>query len=541
MVNVNTQSQPERLPDVPAGIDPDNRERPNMQKHMAKPDIDWTSVDTGIEYEGSRIVLPNDPGQMDYDDAINTIARIRDQENQKFDVVEAVAGAPWDAAVAVYKAMQSIYGVVISQSIQTFFGEIRPDFLTVHTGPNSTDRIQVPLGNMSLPNVEAPINVRMYPGGVIISGTVRKRDRARLIQIVELARTIIRTDSVYKGRAVRFNVDSDGNLVIDQQPEFLDLAHVDESDMIHTPETEGLIRTNIFSPLKNTAACRQHRIPLKRGILLEGRYGTGKSLTARVTAKVAIDNGWTFIMLNRAQGLRAAIEFARQYQPCVIFAEDIDRAADRNDESVNDLVNLLDGLISKEMEMMAVLTTNFIEKIDKSLLRPGRFDAVISIQPPDAATAERLVRAYARSLLADDVDLSRVAELIDGSIPATIREVVERAKLSMLTEGRAALNEEDLFFSALGMKRHMALLEPKPEGKSAAERFTEAFCELVGQSDGTSLDPLLKDGETTRALLRNSHSSLAKKVDGVMVNATAGAASAHEANEKADDILEAVK
>src|SRR5690606_35602369 len=143
--------------------------------------------------------------------------------------------------------------------------------------------------------------------------------------------------------------------------------------MIHTKETDALIRTNIFSPLKHTEACRKHKIPLKRGILLEGKYGTGKSLTARVTAKVAVDNGWTFIMLNRAQGLRAAIEFARTYQPCVIFAEDIDRVADREDENVNDLVNMLDGVVTKDMEMMICLTTNFIEKIDQALLRPGRF------------------------------------------------------------------------------------------------------------------------------------------------------------------------
>jgi SpoVK/Ycf46/Vps4 family AAA+-type ATPase len=217
------------------------------------------------------------------------------------------------------------------------------------------------------------------------------------------------------------------------------------------------------------------RIPLKRGILLEGRYGTGKSLTARVTAKVAADNGWTFLMLDRSQGLQSAIEFAQHYQPCVIFAEDIDRCADRDDEDVNDLVNMLDGLISKDMEMMVVLTTNFIEKIDRALLRPGRFDAVISIQPPDAETAERLVHAYARDLLDETADLSEVGEVIAGQIPATIREVVERAKLAMLTEGRKFLTEEDLEVSAIGMKRHMALLEPTESEATPAEKLFDAI------------------------------------------------------------------
>lgn len=447
-----------------------------------KETADWTKIDTQIDFEGKKIVLPADPAHMDFDVAIETISRVRDQENQEFDVKELVKGAPWDTLVAVYRAMQDIYGVVLAQSRQTFFGEIKPDFITVVTGPNAEDRIQVPMGQMSLPGVKEPIHVVMRGEGTYVIGTVRRRDRAILVEIANRAREIIRTNSVYKGKAIRLNVDDDGDLGLSEQPEFLDLERVKESDIIHTAETEAMIRTNVFAPLKHTASCRANRIPLKRGILLEGKYGTGKSLTARVTAKIATDNGWTFLMLNRSQGLKAAIEFAREYQPCVIFAEDIDRAADRSDEGVNDLVNLLDGMISKTMEMMVVLTTNYIEKIDKSLLRPGRFDAVISIDAPDAATAQRIIRAYAGGLLSADADLSTVGEATAGMIPASIREVVERAKLAMLTEGRQEITTDDLRISAVGMKRHMALLAPAPSEKSAAERFTEAFGQLLAEA-----------------------------------------------------------
>lgn len=446
----------------------------------AAPAVDWTKIDTPIRHEGRQITLPADPGRMDYDDAIDTIGRVRDQENQEFDVREHVIGAPWDTLVAVYLAVQDIYGVVIAESIKTFFGEIRPDFITVVTGTGDADRVQVPQGRMSLPGVSNPIHVAMGTDGTFITGVVRKRDRAILVEIANRARRFIGERSVYKGKAIRINVDDDGDLDLGQQPEFIDLSNVAEGDIIHTAETEALIRTNIFAPLKHTAACRANRIPLKRGILLEGKYGTGKSLTARVAAKVATDNGWTFLMLNRSQGLKAAIEFARSYQPCVIFAEDIDRAADREDEDVNDLVNLLDGMISKSMEMMVVLTTNFIDKIDASLLRPGRFDAVISIDAPDAEAAQRIIRSYARDLLPAEADLTSVGDACAGMIPASIREVVERAKLAMLTEDRKALTPEDLRISAIGMKRHMALLEPKSTEKSPAEMFAEGFMGLIG-------------------------------------------------------------
>lgn len=495
-------------------------------QEAAEEKVDWTRIDTQVKHEGKQITLPSDPVNMDYDDAINTLKTIRDQENQEFDVHEVVPGAPWDAIVALYRAMQEIYGVVMSQSIQTFFGEIKPDFITVHTGHRDTDRIQVPAGRMKLPGVSEPVHVGISPGGAYIQGTVRRRDRARLVEIAAKAREFIRTASVYKGKSIRLNVDEEGSLELNRQPEFLDLTMVKEEDIIHTRETEALIRTNVFAPLKHTDACRANKIPLKRGILLEGKYGTGKSLTARVTAKVANDNGWTFIMLNRSQGLKAAIEFAMCYQPCVIFAEDIDRAADRSDEDVNDLVNLLDGMISKTMEMMVVLTTNFIENIDRSLLRPGRFDAVISIDVPDGETAQRIIRSYCRNLIADDMDLSTVGDATAGMIPASIREVVERAKLAMLTEGRNGLTVDDLMTSAIGMRRHMALLNKEEAVKTPEQALGEAFrAILMAPNDDTveALEEIKQSGQVTRVALAKVGEVQRRSLE--MAKAAAGSAS----------------
>jgi hypothetical protein len=443
---------------------------------------DWSRIDTGLEYSGKKIVLPADPTEMPIPKAVDRLLQIEEMENQEFDVSEQVRGAPWDALVAIYKAMQEIYGVVITKSRMSWFGPIAPDFLSVRTGPGPMDVIQVPFGQMTLPGVTAPVNFAMDPSGCRIFGTVKRADRTRLLEIANKAREILRRESIYRGKAILLHVDDNGSLMMNEQPDFIDLSQVSEADMIHTRETEALIRTSIFTPLRYTAAARKNHIPLKRGILLEGPYGTGKSLTARVTAKVAAENGWTFIMLDKAQGLRSAINFAKEYQPAVIFAEDIDRAADRSDEDVNSLINEMDGLISKDMEIMTVLTTNFIEQIDQAMLRPGRFDAVISIQTPDQEAAIRLIRLYARDLLDNDADLSRAGVLLEHQMPAVIREVVERAKLAMLSEDRQQISQEDLEVTAVGMKRHMELLAPKKADESAAVRFSQALLELLGDS-----------------------------------------------------------
>lgn len=507
--------------------------------------VNWANINTEVEHAGKKIVLPAEPGKMELEVAIETLERVKEQEAQKFDVFEVVEGAPWDALQAIYVACQRIYGVVTSHSIQTWFGEIKPQFATINTGPGEHDKIQVPKGQMRVPGVSEPFYLDFAGAeGAFLKGTVNKKDQTRLVEIANLARQIIRSDSIYKSKAIRLSVDDDGDLVLNSQPEFLDLSKVQETDIIHTRETEQLIRTNVFSPLKNTAACRKHRIPLKRGILLEGTYGTGKSLTARVTAKVATDNGWTFIMLDRSQGLKAAIEFARAYQPCVIFAEDIERAADRSEEGVNDLVNLIDGMVSKTMEMMIVLTTNFIEKIDKALLRPGRFDAVLSIAPPDSDTVQRLIRAYSRDLLEADAQLGEVGDILAGRTPADIREVVERSKLTMLSEDRSKLLANDLYVTALGMQRHLDLLKPATPTETSRDKFVNGLLAVLaeaGMGEGTDLTTAIaNDGAQTRSMLKASTNAVRRDVVNANSTATAAADSATQAKDLAKKILDRV-
>ena len=511
-----------------------------------KPAVDWTSIDTTIKHEGTQIVLPGEPGEMPIDAAIATLNRVKADEAQEFDVTERVTGAPWDAITAIYRAMQDKFGVVSATSTMSFFGPILPDMLTIKTGPKASDVIQVPVGSMALPNFNSKIKIGIYNGGAYLTGKVRKRDRATLVEIAARARKIMETDSIYKGKAIRLKVDDDGNLDINDQPEFIDLAGVQESDAIHTAETEALIRTNVYAPLKFTEACRANKIPLKRGILLEGKYGTGKSLTARVTAKVATDNEWTFIMLDRSQGLKSAIEFARTYQPCVIFAEDIDRAADRDEEDVNDLVNLIDGVITKSMEMMVVLTTNFVERIDRALLRPGRFDAVISIQAPDAETVGRLVRAYGRgangaTLLPNDIDLTKIGQILDGQIPATIREVVERAKLSMLTHGGKMLSSEDLEIAAIGMKRHLELLDPKTVDETPQQKLWDAMTAMVTDAtigyDSSDITDSMDGAKSAARQARDTSVKTAREIAEARANVVALAESFHELNGKFDKVF----
>ena len=107
--------------------------------------IDWTKIDTPLAHEGKKIVLPGDPDDMPYDDAIEVIQRVKQAESQTYSVQERVDGLP-DALVAVFRAMQEIYGVVLPQTMKTWFGDRAPEFVTTQDraqrhGPRAgTDR-----------------------------------------------------------------------------------------------------------------------------------------------------------------------------------------------------------------------------------------------------------------------------------------------------------------------------------------------------------------------------------------------------------------
>jgi transitional endoplasmic reticulum ATPase len=278
----------------------------------------------------------------------------------------------------------------------TFFGPIAPDLITVKTGPGLGEEVQVPFGMFTLPGVENAIETKRKRLGdrmvLMIVGRVRKREAPVVRELANIARQLLTQNSIYKGKAIRLKVDSDGDLVQSEPPTFLQTAYINPDELVLNPDELEQVKAALWAPVENTEACMKHRIPLKRGVLLEGTYGTGKTMTANVTSRVCVDNGWTYILLDDVRALKEALLFAQRYQPAVVFAEDAERVAEHRDQRGNDLLNTIDGVLAKNSQVITVLTTNYVEKLDSAMLRPGRLDAVISIRPPEAGAVERLIR-----------------------------------------------------------------------------------------------------------------------------------------------------
>lgn len=441
--------------------------------------------DPDIKYEGKSIVLPGDPKKMPLRGAIEMLERKEKDEEQKTTVIEWIDAHPMDGAVAFNKAMKAIYGWASPVPTPSFFGPQPPQLRSVKIGPNDADVIQVPWGKFVLPNVEGDINTSASENDgrlkLVIHGTVKKRDAAFITELAVKTREILKTDSIYRGKAISLKTDDDGDLDASIDPGFLPVSHIQPSELILNPGEGEQIETSIWTAIRHTKACLEAQIPLKRGVLLEGPYGCGKSMTAAHTSKVCVDNGWTFILLENVKALKDALLFAQRYSPAVVFAEDIDRVAHNRDERGNDLLNTIDGVLSKNSQVITVLTTNHVEKLEPAMLRPGRLDAVISVRPPEASSVERLIHIYGRGLLDEHSDLTEVGEELAGNIPATIREVVERSKLAMIGRGGKSITSHDLLVSAKGMMAHLALLKPKVVSKTPAERLGEALVEVMGE------------------------------------------------------------
>ena len=179
---------------------------------------------------------------------------------------------------------------------------------------------------------------------------------------------------------------------------------------------------------------------LKRGLLLHGPPGTGKTHTVRyLTSRLA---GLTVILLTgrSIRFIDRAAALARRLQPSMVVLEDVDLVATDRDYTPGGnplLFSLLDAMdgVGADADVTFLLTTNRADILETALAdRPGRVDLAVEIPRPDARCRERLLRVYARDL-AVDADLEQVAAGTEGVTASFIKEMIRRTVLASLRAG----------------------------------------------------------------------------------------------------------
>lgn len=196
-----------------------------------------------------------------------------------------------------------------------------------------------------------------------------------------------------------------------------------------------------------------------KGILLYGPPGTGKTLMAKAAANESEAN---FISVKGPEliskwvgesekGVREVFRKARQSAPCIIFFDEIDAIAPRRGSDFGDS-HVTERLISQlltELDGLEVLTnviviaaTNRPDIIDAALLRPGRFDRLLYVPPPDRESRIQIIKIHTRKKpLADDVDIIKLSDLTDRYTGADISSLASAAVMLALREHVSKYND----------------------------------------------------------------------------------------------------
>lgn len=425
----------------------------------------FTSVD--IEKKGDKIILPQG---MSFDDGIEWLKRQRDAEEQMINVSTRMKAFPFDGAYALYRAVVQIFGFASISGDSGPSGDAPPDMVSIQLPDHSY--VKVPWGKIKFPGFDDKSYVETaYEGEkmeFIIKGQIKKKYDEVFTRVANKTKEILRDDSLYKGRAIKVNLSFISKKANPENPEFMDVSRVTDESILLTDIVKQDY-SSVLLRIERTKECVQKNIPLKHGCLLTGTYGTGKTLLGRWTAKKAIDNGWTFIYLDDCRDLAHAIRLATMYAPAVLFAEDVDKATEgERSVEMNDLLNTLDGIDTKDKPIITVLTTNKVEMINKAFLRAGRIDSLIHLGPLDQKTSMEFIHKFVidgagNSVIDKAKDYVNAAKALVGIVPAFVSEIVNKAKMyAMYRDGIGEIVlPEDLEIAAKSFKSHIKLTMDK--------------------------------------------------------------------------------
>ncbi len=265
------------------------------------------------------------------------------------------------------------------------------------------------------------------------------------------------------------------------------------SDIGGLRDAKQELREAVEWPLKYPEVFSHMRAKPPKGILLYGPPGTGKTLLAKAVANESEANfisvkGPEFLSKwvgESEKAVRETFRKARQAAPCVVFMDEIDAIAPTRgsgfdshvtERVVSQILTELDGL--EELRGVVVIAaTNRPDIIDPALLRPGRFDRLIFIPPPDREAREEIFRIHTRSKpLGEDVDLAKLAEATENytgaDIEAVCNEAVMLAIREYISEGKP-LDREAMKKGLRLRMRHFeeAMKKIKPISREELEHY----------------------------------------------------------------------
>ena len=234
----------------------------------------------------------------------------------------------------------------------------------------------------------------------------------------------------------------------------VEAPNISWNDIGGLEQTKQALKEAVEWPIKHAHGFKNLGIRAPRGILLYGPPGTGKTLLAKAVARESEANfinvkGPSLLSMwvgESEKGVKKVFERARQVAPCVIFFDEIDALAGKRgidmgtrvtERVLNQLLAEMDGL-EEIKDITIIAATNRPDMLDAALLRAGRFDRVILVDMPDAASRKKIFEVHTRKVpLANDVDINEIVKITEGFVGADIESFVREAAMNAM---RADIN-----------------------------------------------------------------------------------------------------
>jgi cell division protease FtsH len=335
--------------------------------------------------------------------------------------------------------MPSYYAELMTWALHRYLGKERwktvaslgysgpePVYMDVSTGYGTRENLLI-CGQLLIERdddrfiVTVDVNPRWH-GSVQVQGPAEKEDGIEAF--VDSFMTVAREENLYRGKKIEF-----GGRV-----QFLNVKDKSWDGIILDPATKKEVRANTIDFLRRRKRWAGYGIPQKRGVLLAGEPGTGKTLICK--ALMAEADGITCITTN-AYRLSAdeyitdLYEMAQDLSPCIVFIEDIDMIGLNREEyhyqngpALLSLLNVLDGVEEKQ-EIVTVATTNNLETLDRAISqRPSRFDRVIKLSLPSMEERRELVDLLCQKILIDERIQDYIACKAEHCTPAQLQEII---------------------------------------------------------------------------------------------------------------------
>ncbi len=414
-------------------------------------------------FQGSKFVLPEQyNGRVP--EAINFLASWQKNQAKRHEFSRTFQYRPYDVGYAFLETMKELTGTKgLGVSKFTFFGEEPPSFVSINIGPNQTT--QIPWGQIAFPMFEATFELsasRHRDFGLVghITCSAPKRNQTIIEAIFHKVEEYVKEFSLYRGKAIYGD---------EMNPEFIDTRKVDRNKVVYSDNVIRQLEANIWGPIRFTQAYRDQRVSLKRAVLFAGPFGTGKTLGCMLTAQEAELHGWTYIQCRVGEDPAITLKTAQLYAPAVVVVEDFDANADATTNvEISRLLEMLDGATNKGQEIIGVFTTNYLERIQKGALRPGRIDAIIEIDGLDEKAFQKLITVtLGDEWLEKKIDWAEVARGFEGFLPAFVKEGAERAQRYSMArnEGKpTVIGTQDLVDAADSLRPQLERMLGAKEG-----------------------------------------------------------------------------